>query len=358
MRRALAFRLALAFPSCLLALAFLACGRSEQANEEGAAAGRAASPAPSAAAPAPWEVPADFEPVPIPADNPMTLAKVQLGRKLYFDPRLSGDGKLACYTCHVCEHGLTDGRPTAVGAFGKTITRSAPTMWNVGYHDSLYWDGRSPTLEKQAVAAWKGANMGAKPDSVVTALQNDPDYARAFQEVFGGPMSVDHAGMALAAYMRTILCVDTPQDRALRGDATALDAAARRGKDLFYGKARCGACHLGNLFTDLKYHNVGIGKPDADPGRFKVSQNPRDTGAFKTPTLRDVTRSAPYFHDGSVATLEEAVDIMAGGGIANPHLDPLLQDNKLTAAEKSDLIAFLHALTCPCDSQALSLAPR
>ena len=343
-------------PCLLVAVLLAACGESEPEGR------RDAAPATSTAAAArpPWQAPDHFTPVPIPADNPMTLAKVTLGRKLYFDTRLSGDGTLACYSCHVCEHGLTDGRATARGAFGKDIGRSAPTMWNVAYHDSLYWDGRSASLEKQAVAAWKGANMGAKPDSIVAALQGDAAYAGSFQEVFGAGMTVDNVGLALAAYMRTILCVDTAHDRAVRGDKTALDATALRGKELFYGKARCGACHLGELFTDLKYHNVGIGtgKPNPDPGRFKVTQNPRDTGAFKTPTLRDVSRSAPYFHDGSVATLEEAVDIMAGGGIANPHLDPLLEDRKLTAEEKADLIAFLRALDCPCSSEALSLAPR
>ncbi len=340
-------------PSLLLLLVLAGCGRSEKSEDTGGA--ETASPAKM-----PWEVPSDFEPVPIPADNPMTLAKVELGRKLYFDTRLSGDAKLACYSCHVCEHGLTDGRPTAIGAFGKDIGRAAPTMWNVGYHDSLYWDGRSPSLEKQALAAFKGGNMGAKPDSVVGVLQHDPDYARAFQDVFNGPMTVDAVTMALAAYMRTILCTDTAYDRHIRGDKTALGAAALRGKDLFYDKAACGACHLGNLFTDLAYHNVGIGlaKPNPDPGRFKVTQSPRDTGAFKTPTLRDVTQSAPYFHDGSAATLEEAVDIMTGGGIANPHLDPLIEDRKLTPEEKRNLIEFLKALDCPCDPEALSLAPR
>ncbi|MFQ5601039.1 MAG: cytochrome-c peroxidase [Candidatus Krumholzibacteriia bacterium] len=338
---------------CLLGLGLsdLACGGSEQ---EGDRTGAMPSGKP------PWEVPDDFEPVPIPPDNRMTLAKVDLGRRLYFDKRLSGDGKLACYSCHVCDHGLTDGRRTAIGAFGKNIGRSAPSMWNVGYHDSLYWDGRAPSLERQAMAAWKGGNMGARPDSIVEVLNQDAEYHAAFHEVFGAEVAPELVTKALGAYMRTILCFDTPFDRYQRGVAGAMSAAAVRGWEVFRGKAGCGTCHAGFLLTDLRYHNVGIGsrKSSPDIGRFKVTKATRDTGAFKTPGLRDVSRSAPYFHDGSVATLEEAVEIMAGGGVANPHLDPQLEDRKLTGQEKKDLVAFLEALDCPCDQNALSLAPR
>lgn len=321
----------------------------------------AAKPAPPAAAtPTVWEVPEPFEPIPVPESNPMTTAKVELGRKLYFDKRLSGDGKLACYSCHVCEHGLTDGRPTAIGAFGKAIGRAAPVMWNVAYHDSLYWDGRAASLEAQALAAWKGGNMGAKPDSIAALLQADAGYAAAFQGVFAGPVTPENVTLALAAYMRSILCYDTAYDRHERGDATAMSDAARRGWEVFRGKAACATCHAGNLFTDLRYHNVGIGmaKDSPDVGRFKVTQQSRDMGAFKTPTLRDVGRSAPYFHDGSVATLEEAVALMAAGGIDNPHKDPQLRAVDLGAGEQADLVAFLRALDCPCDAEALSLAPR
>jgi len=337
------------------ALVMLACGRSEETRDAAPAADGGGDESA-----VPWAVPDDFEPVPIPADNPMTLAKVQLGRKLYFDKRLSGDGQLSCYACHVCENGLTDGKPVAIGAFGKNIGRSAPTMWNVGYHDSLYWDGRAPSLEKQALAAWRGGNMGAKPDSIVAALAGDADYANGFREAFGGEMTPDHVTQALAAYMRTILCTDTAYDRFERGDRLAMSEAAQRGWEVFRGKAACGTCHAGALFTDLLYHNVGIGlqRPTPDLGRFRVTQRDADRGAFKTPTLRDIARSAPYFHDGSVATLEEAVELMASGGVENPHRDPLLEDRKLTATERSDLVEFLKALNCPCDAQALSLAPR
>lgn len=338
-----------------VALVALACGRSQESDDE-----THAQPEPAAAAELPWAVPDDFEPVPIPADNPMSVAKVELGRALYFDTRLSGDGTLSCYSCHMCENGLTDGRSLAIGAFGKNIGRSAPSMWNVGYHDSLYWDGRAPSLEKQAMAAWRGGNMGAKPDSIVAALRNDEAYRGAFQDVFGGDMTPERVTQALSAYMRTILCTDTAWDRFQRGDRHAISEAAQRGWEVFRGKAACGTCHAGALFTDLMYHNVGIGmqseKPD--PGRFRVTQRASDTGAFKTPSLRDIARSAPYFHDGSVATLAEAVDLMAAGGVDNPHRDPLLRDRELTDAEQRDLVEFLETLSCPCDEVAPSIAPH
>jgi cytochrome c peroxidase len=339
-------RAALAAGSVVVALAWAAGGW------------RRASAADPPAPPLPaWSVPENFDDVPIPAANPMTAEKVELGRRLYYDKRLSGDGKLACYSCHVCEHGLTDGRPTAIGAFGKSINRAAPTLWNIAYHDSLYWDGRSASLEALSLAAWKGPGMGAKPDSIAGALQRDAYYAQAFAAVFGGGMTPERAAQALSAYMRTILCTDTAWDRWERGDKQALSAAQVRGWEVFR-KAGCATCHAGNLFTDLRYHNVGIGSQAQapDPGRFKVTQMSADMGAFKTPTLRDVARSAPYFHDGSVASLEDAVELMARGGIDNPHKDPQLRDAQLEGDDEQDLLEFLKALDCPCDAAAM--APR
>lgn len=286
----------------------------------------------------------------IPADNPMTPEKVALGRQLFFDARLSGDGKLSCYSCHLNEKGLTDGVALNKGAFDKPLTRHTPTLWNIGYHGEYYWDGRSKTLEAQAKAAWTGVNMGAsKPEEIVAKLNAIPDYRAQFQSVFGSDAGVDNVPRALAAFMRTIISNNTPWDRHLRGETSAVSEAAARGFKVFE-KAGCINCHSGRLFTDQVYHNVGIGmkaeKPD--PGRFNVSKNPRDTGAFKTPTLRDVVDSAPYFHDGSAATLEEAVKIMVAGGIDNPHLDrENLKPATLTADEFKDLIEFLKALDEP-----------
>jgi cytochrome c peroxidase len=295
--------------------------------------------------------PPAFEPIEIPRENPMSEEKVALGHQLFFDKRLSVDGSRSCYSCHVCEKGLTDGLPTAIGAAGKKLPRSSPTLWNIAYHNEFYWDGRSPSLEKQALAAWAGGNMGADPNLIATMLNAIPSYREQFNKVFRSDATPDLVVRALAAYERTLFCGDTRFDRYERGDKKALSAAEIRGREVFYGKGDCGRCHAGILFTDMLYHNVGIGvdRQEPDAGRKTFSKQEADTGAFKTPTLRDVSKSAPYFHDGSVATLEEAVTLMAAGGRPNPHLDTKnLADRKLTEAEKKDLIAFLKTLDCEC----------
>jgi cytochrome c peroxidase len=304
-----------------------------------------------------WNAPVGFEEVPVPADNPMSPEKVSLGQALFFDKRLSGDGTKSCYGCHVCEKGLTDGLPVAIGAFGKKLTRSSPTLWNIAYHTELYWDGRSPSLEAQALAAWKGGNMGANPDSIAGALNQIAGYKEQFQKVFGADATPDAVVKALSAFERTIICGQTAFDRWQQGDASAVSAEAKKGYELFRGKAACGTCHAGGLFTDLQYHNVGIGldQPNPDLGRTKITKEAKHTGAFKTPTLRDISRSAPYFHDGSAATLAAAVKVMTGGGKANPNLDPQLKPVSLTDGETKALLAFLKTLDCPCDLTAPAL---
>jgi cytochrome c peroxidase len=293
-----------------------------------------------------------YEAMKIPADNPMTLEKASLGRKLWFDKRVSGDGSRSCYGCHVNEKGLTDGVALNKGAYDKQLSRHTPTLWNIGYHDEWYWDGRSKALEGQALAAWKLANMGGKDkekDEIradIVAKLNEL-YKADVQKVFGGPATDKQFAQALATYMRTIISQTTAWDKFLKGDKAAMSESAQRGW-LVFNKAKCVNCHVGSLLTDKQFHNVGIGmkaeKPDV--GRFNVTKIEKDTGAFKTPTLRDVARSAPYFHDGSVATLEEAVKLMLGGGIDNPHLDKVnLQKQDLTAAEVADLMDFLKSLT-------------
>jgi cytochrome c peroxidase len=294
---------------------------------------------------------ARYEAMSIPEDNQMSPEKVALGRQLFFDKRLSGDGTLSCYSCHVCENGLTDGRPTAIGAFQQPLTRSSPTLWNIGYHKEFYWDGRSGSLEAQALAAWKGGNMGANPDEIVAKLNAIEGYRTQFQQVFGTDATPETVVKAIAAYERGIIGGDAAWDRYLAGDEAAVTEDAKRGWKIFDEKAKCTNCHSGVLFTDLQYHNVGIGmdKPNPDVGRFTVTKRPEDTGAFKTPTLRDIAKSAPYFHDGRVATLEEAVDGMLGGGINNPHLDRKnLKKVTLTPEERKDLLAFLRALSTNC----------
>ncbi len=290
---------------------------------------------------------AGYEAMEIPGDNPQTPEKVALGRQLFFDKRLSADESLSCYSCHLNEKGLSDGRPTAVGALGKKLPRNSPTLWNIGYHKEFYWDGRASPLEKQVRAAWTGANMSANPDEIAAKLNRIEGYRKQFQRVFGTDATPDAIVKALAAYTRTIIGGTTAYDRYRLGDSSALSEEAKRGLEVFK-RVGCDQCHAGILFTDLQYHNVGIGmdKPEPDLGRFKVTNQQKDKGAFKTPTLRDVARSGPYFHDGSVATLEEAVDLMLAGGKPNPWLDRVnLKPAKITAEERQALLVFLRSLT-------------
>lgn len=297
-----------------------------------------------------------FEAMNVPADNPITVEKATLGWQLWFDTRLSGKGDRSCYGCHVNEKGLTDGLAKNTSAVdGKPLARHTPTLWNIGYHQEWYWDGRAKTLEGQALAAWKLANMGARDpaadkirDDVIARINSVPDYTAQFTQVFGGPADEKNVSAALATYMRTIISRDTAFDRFEAGDQSALTDGAKRGWQTFQ-TAKCTNCHSGALLTDLQFHNVGIGVQDGKPtdvGRFTVTKMEKDTGAVKTPTLRDVARSAPYFHDGSVATLEEAVTLMAGGGVENPYLDRVnLEKRSLSPAEVKDVVEFLQSLT-------------
>jgi cytochrome c peroxidase len=291
-----------------------------------------------------------YEAMSIPADNPMSPEKVALGRQLFFDERLSGDGSRSCYSCHLCENGLTDGLPKAIGAFNKQLPRSSPTLWNIGYHKEFYWDGRSPSLEKQAMAAWTGANMGAKADEIAIKVNAIEGYHSQFHNVFGGDATPDNIVKAIAAFERTIISGSTAWDRYRTGDQSALSESAVRGWNIFQA-IKCTNCHDGVLLTDQQYHNIGIGMDQKEPdlGRFKVTNKPEDTGAFKTPTLRDISKSAPYFHDGSAKTLEEALDTMLGGGKPNQYLDRKnLEKHNVLPDQRQSLLDFLKALEATC----------
>jgi cytochrome c peroxidase len=297
-----------------------------------------------------------YEEMAVPSENPMSPEKVALGRQLFFDTRLSVDGSRSCYSCHVCEKGLTDGLPKAIGAMNKQLPRSSPTLWNIGYHKEFYWDGRSASLEKQAMAAWKGGNMGVegKEAEITTKINALQGYRSQFQKIFNSDATPENMMAAISAYERTIIAGNTPWDRWRAGDESAIGEDAKRGWQVFQD-AKCTNCHDGKLLTDLQYHNVGVGmeSPQPDGGRANFTKKPEDTGAFKTPTLRDIAKSAPYFHDGSVATLEEAVDFMLGGGKPNPNLDKKnLEKRTITKEQRADLLAFLRSLNVDCTLKA------
>lgn len=281
----------------------------------------------------------------VPVDNPLTPEKVALGKKLFFDKRLSKDGSMACASCHLPEKGWTDGLALSTKVGGALNTRHSPTVYNVGYQAAWYWDGRATTLEAQVEAAWKG-QMGADPAMIASQLANIPEYRSECERICGQPPRAVDIVQALASFVRTIRNGDSAWDRYENGDRSAVSESAVRGYKVFTEIARCSLCHAPPLYMDFAFHNIGIGSGEKapDPGRAKVTGSADDTGAFKTPTLRSISRTAPYFHDGHEPTLEGAVRLALGGGKKNPHLDAKLKPAKLSAKQFDDLMAFLIAL--------------
>lgn len=283
----------------------------------------------------------------IPEDNAITAAKVSLGMQLYFDGRLSADGTVSCATCHDPALHFTDARPTSTGINGQVGGRNAPTVINATYMYLQFWDGRAGSLEEQALGPIENPiEMGSDHETLVRTLSEIPGYAQQFQEIFGRPVHKEDVGRAIAAFERTVLSGDSAWDRYNRGEKEALGEQARRGWELFSGKANCSKCHAGFNLSDSDFHNLGVGMdlPEPDPGRLAVTGDEQDTGAFKTPTLRDIQHTAPYMHDGSQATLEEVIDWYDQGGHPNPWLDEEMVPLQLSETEKAELLAFLKAL--------------
>ena len=286
---------------------------------------------------------------PAPASNPMTSRKAALGRALFYDARLSGDGTVSCATCHVPSRAFTDGRAVAVGTGGRRGRRNTPTLVNRVYGRAFFWDGRAASLESQVREPMLNPReMGGTAELVIRVVREDLEYRRGFADAFGRPAEFDDVASAIATYVRTIQSGDSRLDRYRHGDASALTPLELRGMRLFYGTAQCGSCHAGPTFSDERFHNTGVAYRDGqwqDEGRFAVSGQDRDLGAFKTPTLREVHRTAPYMHDGSLETLERVIDFYDRGGRANPHLDSVVRPIGLEPVEKQALVAFLRVLS-------------
>lgn len=287
--------------------------------------------------------------VPIPAENPLTAAAVSLGERLFFDRSLSSDGQVACASCHDPRRSFADSRPRSLGAHGVPGRRNTPALINAVYGRSFFWDGRAGSLEEQALRPIEDAlEMNSPIEEVVLRLRSDASYAAAFREAYDAPPGPTTIARSLATFVRTILSGDAPFDRFRAGDGSALTPEALKGFRLFTGRANCATCHVGPTFSDKRFHNTGVAIRDgavADSGRFLVTRRAEDLGAFKTPTLRDVERTAPYMHDGSIPTLGGVIDFYAMGGRPNPHLDREIRPLKLSAEEKHALIAFLRSLT-------------
>jgi cytochrome c peroxidase len=327
--------------------------------------------------------------VPVPAHNRPSAAKIRLGRKLFLDRRLSGNGTLSCAMCHVPEQGFTSNElATAVGHEGKSLRRNSPTLLDVAYAGPFFHDGREPDLDLQALDVMVNPDEMAMPSlgAVVARVRSLPDYEELFEEAFGAPATVESIGRALGTYLRSLVTGDSPFDRwHFGGDEDAVSDAVQRGFALFTGKAGCAECHFvgedNALFTDHGFHDTGIGwltvmvrgrsrepvrvelapgvytdldraavesvgePPAHDLGRYEITWDPGDRWKFKTPTLRNVARTAPYMHDGSLTSLREVVEHYDRGGVPHEGQDPRLRPLGLTEREKDDLVAFLESLT-------------
>lgn len=284
--------------------------------------------------------------VPIPIDNPMTDNKINLGKQLYFDGRLSSDGTISCASCHEPTRAWADpGQRVSAGVGHKLGGRNAPSVINAAYIIPQFWDGRAIQLEKQAVGPpLNPIEMDLTQEELEYRLNHIPGYVTQFQEVFGARPNLDLTAKAIATFERTVIVTDTPFDRYMAGDRSALSPAAERGMHVFNGKGHCSVCHSGPAFSDSRYHNVGVGYANgkySDVGRYDVTKNPKDMGAFLTPKLRDVEFTPPYMHDGSEPTLQSVIDMYDRGGIPNPNLDQAMVPLGLTKQEKADLLVFL-----------------
>lgn len=287
--------------------------------------------------------------VPVPSTNLNYAAKIELGKQLYFDGRLSKNNAISCAFCHNPGTGFADSRQTSIGVGGGIGGRQSPTVYNSAFNHVQFWDGRARSLEEQAIGPIHNpVEMAETHEHVVAKLGKVKGYQQQFRAVFGTGVNLQGIAEAIAAYERTILSTNSAFDKYMMGDQKAMDEAAARGLGLFKGKARCILCHNGPNLTDNQFHNLGVpqvGPMKEDLGRYNVTRAEKDKGAFKTPTLRSITETSPYMHDGAFKTLEEVLEFMNEGGGRNPNVSPLMKPLGLTPEEKADLLAFLRALT-------------
>lgn len=273
-------------------------------------------------------------------------AEVAIGIRLFFDPRLSRDGKTSCGTCHIHSFGFAQPSAVSTGVSGRTGTRNAPTVLGAKAVKSLFWDGRAHSLEEQALGPIQNpVEMDMTLPEIEQKLQGVAMYERLFKQAYGGPVSRDKIAKALAGFERALAFTPSTYEKWAAGDGE-LSPAAQRGLEVFTRKGRCTNCHFGPDLSDRGFHNTGWGldQPNPDLGRYVVTHNAAERGAFRTPPLRNAALTAPYFHDGRAKTLEEVVDFYDRGGLDNDNLDPMLQPLELSAAEKRDLVAFLKTL--------------
>jgi cytochrome c peroxidase len=296
-------------------------------------------------------LPAGFPELPIPSDNPMSVAKIELGRHLFHERRISKDFRVSCATCHNQPVAFTDARRKSVGFGGDSTFRNALSLANVAYNPLYLWDGGVRSLEVQALGPIVNANeMNMRPDSVEARLRQIPKYAALFRNAWGDDaITIDRVTKSIAAFERTFISANSAFDRWQRGDLSALNASAQRGVELFFGeKGDCWHCHGQFNLTTFGFHNNAIDSVSTrDEGRYRVTNAASDIGKFKTPTLRNVALTAPYMHDGRFQTLNQVLRHYNSGGLPHPNKDPLMRPLGLSEQEIQDIIAFLNALSDP-----------
>jgi cytochrome c peroxidase len=301
-------------------------------------------------------VPDGFPALPVPAGNSLNEARVSLGKRLFYDEQLSRTREISCNSCHLADNAFADPRPLSLGVDGNVGQRNAPSLVNLAYDTSFFWDGGAATLEQQVIGPITNPlEMDMKLGDVLARLARDPSYVHAFADAYGTAPAAGSLTKALASFLRTIVSGDSRFDRYQRGDPTALDDSEKRGLEVFGGeRGECFHCHVGFNFTNNAFRDNNLYATYEDIGRAKITELESDVGRFKVPTLRNVGLTAPYMHDGSLATLEDVVEHYSSGGALNANSDPTIQPLDLTAREKLDLVAFLKALT----DETLATNPR
>jgi cytochrome c peroxidase len=305
---------------------------------------------------------ASLAPVPVPPDNPQSTYKVHLGKQLYFDTRLSKDNAISCSTCHDPSKGWSDDGPTSVGIDGQRGTRRAPPVSNAAYFPLQFWDGRAPSLEEQSKGPIENpVEMGNSHEVMIETLDKISGYQDQFELVYGtAPITVDQVADAIAAFERTVVTTDSPFDRFVNGDVEALTSLERAGLEIFNGKGHCTACHWGAHFSDGRFHNLGVAQANPakpDYGRYDVTKDPADKGAFKTPTVRDASLRAPYMHNGLEKTLEDVVLFYNRGGSPDANLDRLVVPLGLSDKEVKALVAFMSRAVTSINPEVADVKP-
>jgi cytochrome c peroxidase len=292
-------------------------------------------------------VPRGFPPLPVPAGNELTAERVALGKRLFFDTRLSRTGEIACGSCHLQQNAFAEPRRVSVGVEGRTGTRNAPALVNLAYNTKFFWDGGVSTLEQQAIAPIiNPLEMDMTMNEAIARLTADASYRDQFQAAYGEEPTPGGITRAIASFIRTMVSGNSRYDRFRNGDHTALDPSEQRGMTMFFGeRAECFHCHVGFNLTNNSFQNNGLQREFADAGRFLITEDSADIGKFKVPTLRNIALSAPYMHDGSLPTLEAVVEHYSTGGRGHPNTDPVIQPLRFSPQEAADMVAFLRSLT-------------